>query len=343
MTSLIAAIPLSLCPVVVFLVLLFFMDTFKLLRVSAIVRALAAGALVAVVCYFVSAYVLAHGSFPEQSYKRYVAPFIEEALKALYLVLLIRSARVAFLVDACISGFAVGTGFALVENINYLLAVSSPNVFLWVVRGFGTAVMHGSTTAIFAMLGLSLSERHPKAGALAFLPGFAIAYLIHSGFNHFVLHPLVITALLLMVLPLAVVLVFERSERMTRKWLGVGFDTDVELLEILNGGQVAESRIGRHLEGLRERLPGSVVADLLCLLRVHLELSVRAKGILLARAAGVPLAPDEVVRANLEELQYLQNSVGRTGRLAIAPFLNMSRRELWQLYMLGQTKKLTSG
>jgi protease PrsW len=342
MTPLLTAVPLSLCPVIVFLVLLFFMDTFKLLPVSAILRAMLAGALVALVCYVVSAYVLAHVSMPEQSYKRYAAPLIEESLKAFYLIVLIRSARVGFLVDACISGFAVGTGFALVENVNYLLALSKANVFLWVVRGFGTAVMHGSTAAIFAMLGLSLSERHPKVKALVFLPGFLVAYLIHSGFNHFALHPLVMTALLLMILPLAVVLVFERSERATRHWLGVGFDTDVELLEILNGAEVEESRVGHHLTGLKGRLPGNVVADLLCLLRVHLELSVRAKGILLARAAGISLPPDDRVRANLKELEYLSASVGRTGRLAVAPFLNMTHRELWQLYMLSRTGKRAS-
>jgi RsiW-degrading membrane proteinase PrsW (M82 family) len=334
-----AAIPLALGPVIVFLVLLFFMDTFKLLPIPAILRAVLAGAVVAILCYFVSAYALAHLSMPEQSYKRYVAPLLEETLKAVYLIFLVRTARVGFLVDACISGFAVGTGFALVENVNYLLTVSDANVFLWVVRGFGTAVMHGSTAAIFAMLGLSLSERHPQIKALVFLPGFVVAYVIHSGFNHFALHPLVMTALLLMILPWVVMLVFERSERATRQWLGVGFDTDVELLEILNGAAVVESRVGRHLEGLKDRLPGTVVADVLCLLRVHLELSARAKGILLARAAGVALAPDDRVRANLEELAYLNASVGRTGRLAVASFLNMTHRELWQLYMLGRTGK----
>ena len=49
MTPLLAAVPLALCPVIVFLVLLFFMDTFKLLPVSAIFRAMLAGALVAIV------------------------------------------------------------------------------------------------------------------------------------------------------------------------------------------------------------------------------------------------------------------------------------------------------
>src|SRR5262245_33452829 len=198
------------------------MDTFKLLTRSAIFRAMIAGAVVAIVCYFVSAYALAHVSISDQSYKRYMAPLLEETLKALYLVFLIRSARVGFLVDACISGFAVGTGFALVENVNYLLAVSNANVFLWIVRGFGTAIMHGSTSAIFAMLGLSLAERHPNVKVLVFLPGFLAAFTIHSAYNHFALNPLIMTALLLIVLPILVVVVFERSERATRQWLGVG-------------------------------------------------------------------------------------------------------------------------
>ena len=53
--------------------------------------------------------------------------------------------------DAAIYGFAVGTGFALVENVYYLLSLPGAPAALWIVRGFGTAVMHGGTTAILAM------------------------------------------------------------------------------------------------------------------------------------------------------------------------------------------------
>ena len=338
MTQSLVPVPISLVPVLAFLGLLFFMDSFKLLRVSSVLRAILAGAVVAALCYLASEQILAHTSISTQNYRRYLAPLLEEALKASYLVFLIRTARVGFLVDAAISGFAVGTGFALVENVTYLFSVSSAGVLVWLVRGLGTAIMHGSTGAVFAMLGMSLSERHPRAGVAAFLPGFLVAFVVHSAFNHFALHPLVSTALLLVLLPLLVVFVFERSERATREWLGVGFDTDVELLELLDGN-IAHSKVGQHLEAMKERLPPPVVGDLLCLLRVHLELSVRAKGILLARSAGVELPPDDLVRANLQELEYLNGSVGRTGRLALSPLLNMKRRELWQLYMLSGAGK----
>jgi hypothetical protein len=36
----------------------------------------------------------------------------------------------------------------------------------------------------------------------------------------------------------------------------------------------------------------------------------------------------------LEELKYLEKSIGRTGQMAVKPFLRMSSRDLWQLYML---------
>ena len=82
------------------------------------------------------------------------------------------------------------------------------------------------------------------------------------------------------------------------------------------------------------RLPGPVVADMLCYLRIHLELSLRAKGILIAREAGVELPIDDEVRADFKEMRFLERSIGKTGKMAILPFLRSSSRDLWQLYVL---------
>ena len=41
-------------------------------------------------------------------------------MKAAFIVVLIARRRVGFLVDAAVQGFAVGAGFAVVENIEYL-------------------------------------------------------------------------------------------------------------------------------------------------------------------------------------------------------------------------------
>ena len=113
------------------------------------------------------------------AYSRYVSPWIEETIKAVVVVWMIRTQRIAFLVDAAIYGFAVGTGFAVVENLYYLAMRPDSHIAVWVVRGFGTAVMHGGATAIFGIVSIAASETRP--GYLAFLPGLLAAVVLHSG------------------------------------------------------------------------------------------------------------------------------------------------------------------
>ena len=103
-------------------------------------------------------------------------------------------------------------------------------------------------------------------------------------------------------------------------------------------GQMAATRFGAYLRSLQTRFPGTVVADMLCLPRVQLELSIRAKGMLMAREAGLPLPSGDEVKANLEELRYLERSIGPTGMLALKPLQITSNRDLWQFYLLEEAK-----
>jgi len=202
------------------------------------------------------------------------------------------------------------------------------------VRGFGTALLHGATTAVFAILSADRAER--RAGVVAFVPGWAAAIGVHSLYNHFVLPPVANALVLLATLPLLLIVVFERSEQSTRRWLGAGLDSDVELLELITTGRVGGTRIGAYLDSLKARFPALVVADMLCLLQIHAELSLRAKGLLIARGAGLELPVGEDVRARLLELRYLEKSVGATGLLAMKPIHRRSSRDLWQIYMLSE-------
>jgi RsiW-degrading membrane proteinase PrsW (M82 family) len=323
---------LGLTPVVLFLVALILMDSYKLVTRRSVAAAIGAGVAAACVSFLLNRFLLSRG-LDETVLRRAVGPLVEEILKSVWVVLLIRAARVGFLVDAGILGFAVGTGFALVENLYYADAVQSAGLGLWIVRGLGTAVMHGSTTAVMAILSKSLTERRGSAGLALFVPGLLVGLAAHALFNQYVLNPLVSTAAILIAMPLLVRFVFERSDRATRDWLGVGLDSDVEMLQAIESGEVEATPVGIYLSS---RLPGPIVADMLCLLRIQLELSLRAKGILIARAAGVELPIDEQVRANVQEMRFLERSIGRTGRLAMKPFLTSSSRDLWQLYMLGK-------
>jgi protease PrsW len=330
----VAGAAVALLPVVLFLVALIFMDSFKLVPLRSVVLALAAGLLAAALAASLNMALLGGQGLGLRTVSRLAAPVFEETLKALYVIWLVRRQRVGFLVDAAILGFAVGTGFALAENAEYLHALDHAGLGLWVVRGFGTALLHGSATALFALVSKAVVEKREGWGGLAFGPGLVLAIALHGAFNHFAASPLLGTLLLVALVPALLVLVFERSERATRSWLGIGFDTDAELLNLIAAGDVSHSRAGRYLESLRARFPGSTLADMLCLLRLHLELSIRAKGMLLAREAGFPLPVDDTVRATFRELRYLEKEIGPTGLLALKPIQARTSRDLWQLYML---------
>ena len=327
---------IGLAPVVAFLAALVVLDSYKLVKLRHVVATGAAGMLVAAIAYFVNGYVLESWDVDFTTYTRYIAPLIEEALKALVIVALIRMHRVGFLVDAAIFGFAVGTGFALVENVAYLEQFPDASMGTWMVRGFGTAIMHGGATAIFAMVGLAMLDRQGRAGLRAFVPGYAIAAVLHSAFNHFFLSPRLSTLGVAIVMPVLLYVVFERSEKALGQWLGTGFDADTEMLELINSGKLSDSRVGRYLTTLKESFKGPVVADLLCYVRLHTELALRAKGVLMMRENGFDVPIDQVTRDKFTEMRYLEGSIGRTGLLAIQPMLHMSHKDLWQLYMLGK-------
>ena len=332
------SVALALLPVVGFLVVLFMMDSFKLVPLRAILGALAGGGAAALVALWLwSAFALdLQGG---NAVSHYIAPVIEETLKGTLIVLLILRGRAGFLVDAAVQGFAVGAGFALVENVTYLHAFGTAPLTLWLVRGLGTAMLHGGTTTIFAIMARALSDRLRRRPHLAFLPGLAAAIVIHSAFNHLLLPPIVLAAVVMFVLPLLILFVFDRSERATREWMGAGMDLDIEVLQLVASEHFAVTRLGQYLQELRERFPGVVVANMYCLLRLELELSVHARAMIMAREAGLDLAGDEDLDASLQERDYLQRSIGKVGLLALRPLQVTSDRDRWHRQLLAQSRR----
>ena len=62
-------------------------------------------------------------------------------------------------------------------------------------------------------------------------------------------------------------------------------------------------------------------------------------GITLALLFALAFAPtltlaDSSTHRDIAELDYLEKSIGKTGILAMQPFLHMERKDLWQLNIL---------
>jgi RsiW-degrading membrane proteinase PrsW (M82 family) len=346
----IAAVFVGLLPVFFFLAALIYYDSYKLVKVRNVLYLIIAGALAALVSYFVNIYLIDNYFNDVKFYSRYVAPAVEEFLKASFIIYIIYRNKIGFMADALIYGFAIGAGFSLLENIYYLETTGSSNIFLWIIRGFGTAIMHGGTTAIFSLTCKSFTDRQdefklyayfkkllPRFKYLSFvmiIPGFVVAYIIHSFFNHLLLPAIAITLLQIILLPALLMLVFKRSEVTLKNWMEKGLDNEVKLLEQIDNGIFSETHAGKYLHSLKSSFDGPVLADMLCMIKIHVELSIKAKGVMLFRKAGLPARIEEDVIDKLQELKFLEKSIGRTGKAAVSPIFTQSTKDLWQIYML---------
>jgi RsiW-degrading membrane proteinase PrsW (M82 family) len=332
--GLIVLAPVGLLPVLLYLVMLVFMDSYKLVTLRGVVGAMLAGAALTGLAYVANSLLrdLLGLSFLQTS--RVIAPVTEEVLKALVVIWMFRTHRIGFLVDSAIFGFAVGAGFAVAENFFYLAMDVDQNLAVWIVRGFGTAIMQGSVTAIFAIVSQALTERNMRIHPARYLPGLLIAIFLHGLYNQFLVHPIVSTLVVMVVVPPLLHAAFRLSAARIHRWLELDFDADALLLEQINSSEFSSSRIGRFLNDLRQAFDGPVVVDMLCYLRLYTELAMRAKGMLMARAAGLDIPAGERTREKFAELQYLEKSIGKTGILALSPFLHMERKDLWQLKVL---------
>ena len=335
--SLLVRAPIALAPVLLFLSALVHGDSYKLIRLRTVLGLVAIGALAAGAAYLVNLYAVAQFSGGFDAYSRYVSPWIEEALKAAVLMVLIRTRRVGLPVDAGIAGFAVGTGFAMIENLYYLASRPGVALGVHVIRGFGTAIMHGGTATVLAMISVTLYERRPNAGLYLLLPGYLAAVALHSAFNFLLAKPALAAVATMLVLPLVIYWVFQRSEQALRDWLDQDLDSKVQLLDLINRGAYLESHAGRMLRSLRARFRGEDLADMLCVLRLHGELALRAKGVLLLRESGMEEPPlDDETRDKLAELALLERALGRTGMLALRPLMMATGKDIWQLRLLGR-------
>jgi RsiW-degrading membrane proteinase PrsW (M82 family) len=330
-----AQVSVSALPVLLFLFALELIDTYKLLTLGRVLRSVGVGCGVAVICYAINTAIYAAG-MPPAMWARSGAPVIEEVAKALYVAWLLRSNRVGFMVDTAISGFAVGAGFAVLENLTYIPDLSASGLIASAVRGLGTAMMHGGATAIFGTVSANVSEIRGSRSAAAFLPGLAMAIAIHELYNQPWWRPVSAAAVVLVTLPAAIAFIFWRSENALAKWLGTKLDKDIDLLQMIATGTLSKSPVGKYMRSLENTFAPVILGDMLSYLHLSLELSARAKGDLLRREMDFPVTADPELPGQLKELKFLESQIGRAGKMALGPLLGQSRRDIWELQQMAE-------
>jgi len=321
----------SLLPVFVFLLILIFMDSYKLSRPRSVLKMIGLGSLAAIIVFIINTVSFEYLKIDISLFTRYISPVIEEFSKALLIYYLLKSRQIGFLVDGAVFGFAVGAGFAFIENLYYLQALDSPNLLLWIIRGFGTAIMHGGTTAIFTIIVKTWVDRKGSEKLYYYFIGLMTAIVIHSFFNHFILPAVIITLMQLILLPTLFLLIYNKSEKVLQEWLEIGLDVDVWMLEQISNGKFSNTKQGLYLNTIKNKFSAFVIVDILCYLRLHLELAICAKGVLMMKEAGISPMVDPGISEKFSELEILEKNIGKTGKLALSPILNSSVQELWQV------------
>jgi protease PrsW len=321
-------------PVILFLAGLLYLDSFKLVGFGEVLGVMLFGVIAAAVTYPVSGLLMDafHSDF--RDYSRYMAPLLEEGLKAAMIVRLFSRNRIGFMVDAAILGAAVGGGFALAENIYYAYVFPDASVATWIVRGLGTAVMHSGTTAVFAIATEALRERREGLGLVSAIPGFLFAISLHAIFNQFLDFPFISTAGMLIVLPLMLMMAVDKSEHEVHSWLIHDYESHEHLLDDIRNGRFTHTEAGKFILSLAAKFSKETVADIFAYMKLHTELVLCAEKLLLARERGEPV---HACRADAEEftrLHALERRIGRTALMAVWPHLKFSRQELFELHVL---------
>lgn len=115
---------------------------------------------------------------------RFIAPLEEEILKGILLLFLVRRKKFTYFVDGAIYGFAIGIGFAVIENYQYLLSSEqSVQLTVAVVRVISTNLMHATGSSIIGIaVGLARFSRGTRRSLYA-AAGLVLSGGLHVFFN----------------------------------------------------------------------------------------------------------------------------------------------------------------
>jgi RsiW-degrading membrane proteinase PrsW (M82 family) len=332
---------LALVPVLVLLGVFAWLDAFALMRPRELALLLALGGLGAVIAYPISGRMLDTLPIGFSNYSRFIAPWVEEAIKGAFVVLLFRMNRIGYKLDAVLSGFAIGAGFSVLENIFYLTFFPQYGVGTWLVRGCGTALMHGTTTALFAAIAHELAERESRGAAGEFdfrwwwfIPGYLVAVILHTIFNQFPEQPLLAMIGALVVTPIAIMGVFHLGQAEAARWLDLELAVHRAALATLEAGGWPDD--AKRVAALAARLGPPAEEHIRAYFRTLAWLVVEAEETMVEEAGGDAAFDRDKVRAAFAELDRSRAAMGRSTAAALKPLLPFSRNDLWELTELRQ-------
>jgi RsiW-degrading membrane proteinase PrsW (M82 family) len=261
------------------------------------------------------------------------APVTEEALKALLIVGLASRLALAYAVDGTAYGFAIGTGFAMAENIDYVFSHPDRALPVALTRALSVSLMHATTTGLVGTAAGSSQYLSHRAQLWRVGLSLMLAMLVHALFNKLVLDlegvPLLVVALAMGLAGTGlIVLLIQRSLKQEQRSLAA------ELAQVTSAGELAAAANPPQIAQLLARYRGTIDRERAELIRQYVVLQAR-RGMLL-RSAALNQRPDvaaylqgEIMRAE-QQLNALRSSMGLYTWVWLRTVLPSEDSRVWQ-------------
>ncbi len=335
----------ALVPVLVMLMMFIWLDVFKLMTTWETLGLLLLGGITAAVAYPVSGVFLDQLPLGYSNYSRFAAPWVEELIKGLAIVGLFYFNRIGFKLDAVISGFAIGAGFSVVENIVYLTRFPDLAPTTWMVRGLGTAVMHGCAVAILAATAHEFAERETRGkvadydfNLLWFVPGYLGAVAVHTAFNQFPTQPMMAMIATLAIAPFLIMAMFRFGAVEAQKWLATEREVHRVALEDWRAGRYPSDGSGRKIAALVARSDPQTGENIREYCEQLTFLAWTAEDALHDQLEDVSKVEVEAGAA-FDRLEALRHALGKASFAALKPLLPFSRNDYWEISELEERLK----
>ena len=319
----------ALLPVAIYIFVVYELDSFSLMSVKRLLLLVGCGMLAALACF--GLFRLLDSVIPERV-SDYVYPVLEEAVKAIPLLVLARRKKMVFFIDSVICGAAVGGGFSILENVFYLVLGEPMAMGTVLFRGLEVALIHMGCSAIVAaalMFVVRLVERikgglSVKKGDVAMSVFLLLAApVLHIFHNAIHFNPMIQYTCVFGAMAALLVWTYQYDGDMIHRWLDRGLDKQVSLLQSIREGRLGETKTGEFLLSVKESFPPEVFFDVICYVQLNVELSVAAKSRFMLREAGLELPLEEEEKqstlAKYEEFMILEKRLGKSVRMTVAP------------------------
>ena len=312
----------SVIPLLLYLLVLKSLDSFRIVHWRWLVVCMAAGCGSCLVAW----------AFSEMSAALAVpfyASLIEEILKALVALCAMRLFRIVFFAEALCYGAAIGAGFSLVENIIYIYFSPDMLFATALFRGLGTSMLHIGCSSLFLVLWLLAKNNSWKS--VFRLWGILPCILIHALYNLHHFQPLVQMVAVVVIFLVIFLCVSNYNEKCIGKWLDLSMMYDIDLLSAIKDGTLPDTKAGQYLMSVKEQFDPYVFLDMICYVQLYLELTITCKSRMMLRESGLLDAESEDDKlqrtAMLTEFNTLRGNIGKMGEIILHPIVKMTAED----------------